>query len=53
MEAFSHARRLLMRQQHFSDIELKVLDEARFCQKTDAINRRVNAAYFRGLGRTQ
>jgi transposase len=33
--------------------QLRLLDEARFCQKTDAINRRVNAVYFRGLGRTQ
>jgi transposase len=30
-----------------------MLDEARFSQKTDAINRRVNAVYFRGLGLTQ
>ncbi|MDA8376471.1 MAG: winged helix-turn-helix domain-containing protein [Planctomycetia bacterium] len=42
-----------MRQKHFTDLQLKALDEARFCQKTDAINRRVNAVYFRGLGRTQ
>ena len=33
--------------------QLRMLDEARFCQKTDAINRRVNAVYFRGLGLTQ
>ena len=32
---------------------LRMLDEARFCQKTDAINRRINAVYFRGLGLTQ
>ncbi len=42
-----------MRRTHFNDLQLKALDEARFCQKTDAINRRVNAAYFRGLGHTQ
>ena len=33
--------------------QMRMLDEARFCQKTDAINRRVNAVYFRGLGMTQ
>lgn len=33
--------------------QLKMLDEARFCQKTDAINRRLNAVYFHGLGHTQ
>jgi transposase len=37
----------------FTPEQLQVLDEARFCQKTDAINRRVNAVYFRGLGKTQ
>ena len=37
----------------FSDLQLKILDEARFGQKTKAINRRVNAVYFRGCGRTQ
>lgn len=30
--------------------QLKELDKARFSQKTDAINRRVNAVYFYGLG---
>jgi transposase len=30
-----------------------MLDEARFSQKTDAINRRINAVYFWGLGLTQ
>jgi len=33
--------------------QLKRLDEARFSQKTDAINRRMNAVYFWGLGLTQ
>lgn len=33
--------------------QLKVLDEARFSQKTDALNRRINAVYFWGLGLTQ
>ena len=33
--------------------QLKALDEARFSQKTDAINRRINAVYFWGLGLTQ
>ena len=42
-----------MRRKLFNDVQLKALDEARFCQKTDAINRRVNVAYFRGLGHTQ
>jgi transposase len=32
---------------------LHILDEARFSQKTDAINRRVNAVYFHGLGLTR
>ena len=42
-----------MVQARYSAPQLKMLDEARFCQKTDAINRRVNAVYFRGLGLTQ
>jgi transposase len=42
-----------MVQARYSDEQLKVLDEARYCQKTDAINRRLNAVYFRGLGLTQ
>ena len=33
--------------------QLKALDEARFSQKTDAINRRINAVYFWGLGMKQ
>lgn len=33
--------------------QLKALDEARFSQKTDAINRRINAVYLWGLGLTQ
>jgi transposase len=33
--------------------QLKTLDEARFSQNTDAINRRINAVYFWGLGLTQ
>jgi transposase len=37
----------------YSDLQLKILDEARFGQKTRAINRRVNAVYCRGCGRTQ
>ena len=37
----------------FSDTQLKTLDEARFCQKTDVLNRRLNAVYFRGTGMTQ
>ena len=32
---------------------LTELDEARFCQRTDAINRRLNAVYFHGLGLRQ
>ena len=42
-----------MRRKLFTEEQLQTLDKARFCQKTDAINRRVNAVYFRGLGRTQ
>ncbi len=42
-----------MVQARYSDLQLRILDEARFCQKTDAINRRINAVYFWGLGRTQ
>ena len=42
-----------MVQTRYSQEQLKLLDEARFCQKTDAINRRLNAVYFRGLGQTQ
>ena len=30
--------------------QLRQLDQARYCQKTDAINRRVNAVYFYGTG---
>ncbi len=36
----------------YNDAQVQILDNARFCQKTDAINRRVNAVYFRGLGMT-
>jgi hypothetical protein len=39
-----------MVQTRYSAEQLKQLDEARFSQKTDAINRRVNAVYFHGLG---
>lgn len=42
-----------MVQARYSDQRLRMLDEARFCQKTDAINRRVNAVYFHGMGFTQ
>lgn len=42
-----------MAQARYSVDQLKMLDEARFSQKTDAINRRINAVYFRGLGLTQ
>jgi transposase len=42
-----------MVQARYSAEQLQMLDEARFCQKTDAINRRLNAVYFRGLGQTQ
>ena len=42
-----------MVQARYTPGQLRLLDEARFCQKTDAINRRVNAVYFRGLGKTQ
>lgn len=33
--------------------QLKALDEARFSQKTDAINRRINSVYLWGVGLTQ
>lgn len=42
-----------MNQARYSDQQLRTLDEARFSQKTDAINRRVNAVYFYGLGRSR
>jgi len=42
-----------MVQARYGAERLKMLDEARFCQKTDAINRRINAVYFHGLGQTQ
>jgi len=42
-----------MVQARYTPEQLRLLDEARFCQKTDAINRRINAVYFRGLGKTQ
>ncbi|MGC8551781.1 MAG: helix-turn-helix domain-containing protein [Phycisphaerae bacterium] len=42
-----------MVQARYSDSQLRALDEARFCQKTDAINRRINVIYFWGLGHTQ
>ena len=32
-----------MVQARYSDSQLRALDEARFCQKTDAINRRIKA----------
>ena len=40
-------------QARYSPAPLKLLDEARFGQKTEALNHRVNAGYFRGLGKTQ
>lgn len=42
-----------MVQPRYSVERLKLLDEARFCQKTDAIHRRINVVYFHGLGFTQ
>lgn len=42
-----------MTQPRYSGEQLKLLDEARFSAKTDAINRRINAVYFHGLGKTQ
>jgi transposase len=42
-----------MNQARYSAPQLRTLDEARFSQKTDAINRRVNAVYFYGLGRSR
>lgn len=42
-----------MNQVRYSAQQLRTLDEARFSQKTDAINRRVNAVYFYGLGRSR
>ena len=42
-----------MNQARYSTQQLQTLDEARFSQKTDAINRRVNAVYFYGLGRSR
>jgi transposase len=46
------SKEAVMTQPRYSAEQLTMLDEARFCQKTDAINRRVNAVYFRGLGLT-
>jgi transposase len=43
----------LMVKPRYTPEELRRLDEARFSQKTDAINRRVNAVYFHGLGRAR
>ncbi|MCC6579811.1 MAG: hypothetical protein IT440_05170, partial [Phycisphaeraceae bacterium] len=42
-----------MVQPRYNAERLQALDDARFCQKTDAINRRINAVYFHGLGFTQ
>jgi transposase len=42
-----------MVQARYSAEQLRSLDEARFSQRTDAINRRVNAVYFYGLGLLQ
>jgi len=39
-----------MVQARYSPEQLKALDEARYGQKTDAINRRLNAVYFYGTG---
>jgi transposase len=44
---------LAMVQARFEAEQLRALDEARFSQKTDAINRRINVVYFHGLGFTQ
>ena len=41
-----------MAHRRYNDAQLQIVDKSRFCQKTDAINRRVNAVYFRGLGMT-
>lgn len=37
-------------QPRYTDEQLRQLDDARFSQKTDVLNRRVNAVYFYGLG---
>ena len=42
-----------MVQARYSPERLKALDEARYGQKTDAINRRLNAVYFYGTGQLQ
>ena len=39
-----------MMQARYPPEQLRQLDQARYCQKTDAINRRVNAVYFYGTG---
>ena len=39
-----------MMQARYPPEQLRQLDQARYCQKTDAINRRVNAVYFYGRG---
>jgi len=39
-----------MMQARYRQEQLRELDEARYGQKTDAINRRVNAVYFYGIG---
>lgn len=42
-----------MSQPRYSPEQLRALDQARFRQKTDTINRRVNAVYFHGQGKSQ
>jgi len=46
------ARKIRVRklQPRYTDEQLRQLDDARFSQKTDVLNRRVNAVYFYGLG---
>ena len=39
-----------MMQARYRQEQLRKLDEARYCQKTDSINRRDNAVYFYGIG---
>jgi len=48
------ARKIRVRklQPRYTDEQLRQLDDARFSQKTDVLNRRVNAVYFYGQGHT-
>ncbi|MGC9261492.1 MAG: hypothetical protein ACP5I8_15625, partial [Phycisphaerae bacterium] len=52
-EEYVSRKEASMVQARYSDSQLRALDAARFCQKTDAINRRINVIYFWGLGHTQ